>query len=76
MKAGKTGTLRSLFQFLLEKKRGRAVRFHLRPPALEDIKLPGDERRTVQLLSLPLYLAGQMDRFLVGAFRPERKIAD
>ena len=68
VKAGKTGTLRSLFQFLLEKKRGRAVRFHLRPPVLEDVKLPGDERRMVQLLSLPLYLAGQMDRFLAEAF--------
>ena len=55
VKAGKTGTLRSLFQFLAEKKRQRAVRFHLRPPALEDLELPGEKGRTVQLLSLPLY---------------------
>jgi hypothetical protein len=68
VKAGKTGTLRSLFQFLVEKKRQRAVRFHLRPPALEDIRLPGEENRTVQLLSLPLYLAGQLDRLLAEAF--------
>lgn len=64
VKAGKTGTLRSLFQFLLEKKRRRAVRLHLGQPMREAIKLPGEERTTVQLLSLPLYMAGQMDRFL------------
>ncbi len=68
VKAGKTGTLRSLFQFLLEKKRQRGVRFHLRPAVLEDIKLPGSEAGTVQLLSLPLYLAGQLDRLLAEAF--------
>ena len=68
VKAGKTGTLRSLFQFLLDKQRRRAVRFHLRPPVLEDLKLPGDQTRTVQLLSLPLYLAGQLERLLTEAF--------
>ena len=69
VKAGKTGTLRSLFQFLLEKKRRRAVRLHLGQPMREEIKLPGEERTTVQLLSLPLYMAGQMDRLLAEAFR-------
>jgi len=68
VKAGKTGTLRSLFQFLLEKKRRRAVRLHLRPAVLEEVKLPGDQSRTVQLLSLPLYLAGQLSRLLGEAF--------
>lgn len=68
VKAGKTGTLRSLFQFLSEKNRQRAVRFHLRPPVLENLRLPGKESRTVQLLSLPLYLVGQLDRLLPGAF--------
>jgi hypothetical protein len=68
VKAGKTGTLRSLFQFLSEKGRRRAVRFHLRPPTLEEVALPGDKTQTVELLSLPLYLAGQLDRFLAEAF--------
>jgi predicted AAA+ superfamily ATPase len=75
VKAGKTGTLRSLFQFLLEKKRRRAVRFHLGRPAREEIKLPGDEATKVQLLSLPLYLAGQMDRLVTEAFRPASNAA-
>jgi hypothetical protein len=68
VKAGKTGTLRSLFQFLQEKGRRRAVRFHLRPPVLEEVRLPGTEATTVQLLSLPLYLTGQLDRLLTEAF--------
>jgi len=76
VKAGKTGTLRSLFQFLHDKKRNHAVRLHLRPPALESLKLPGDESRTVQLLSLPLYLAGQLDRLLAEAFGSTRKSAN
>jgi predicted AAA+ superfamily ATPase len=69
VKAGKTGTLRSLFQFLLEKQRERAVRIHLGRLAREAIELPGAEGKTVQLLSLPLYLAGQMDRLLAESFR-------
>ena len=68
VKAGKTGTLRSVYQFLLEKKRGRAVRFHLRPPLLEEVSLPGSATTKVQLLSLPLYLTGQLDRFLSEVF--------
>ena len=64
VKAGKTGTLRSTFQFLREKRRRRAVRFHTGSPALEEVKLPGEEGTTVQLLSLPLYAVGQLDRLL------------
>ena len=69
VKAGKTGTLRSMFQFLSEKNRQRAVRFHLRPPILEDILLAGEGSREVELLSLPLYLVGQLDRLMSEAFR-------
>jgi uncharacterized protein len=64
VKAGKTGTLRSTFQFLTEKRRKRAVRFHTGAPALEEIKLPGEGGTTAQLLSLPLYAVGQLDRLV------------
>ena len=64
VKAGKTGTLRSMFQFLREKNRRHALRFHTGSPALEQVKMPGDESTTVQLLSLPLYAVGQLDRLL------------
>ena len=66
VKAGKTGTLRSAFQFLLEKQRRLAVRFHLGSFALEDVKLPVGESKSVKLLSLPLYACGQLDRLLGG----------
>jgi hypothetical protein len=68
VKAGKTGTLRSTFQFLREKRRTRAVRFHTGSPALEEIKLPGENGKPVQLLSLPLYAVGQLDRLLSALF--------
>ena len=71
VKAGKTGTLRSAFQFLREKRRRCAVRFHTGPPVLEEIKLPGETETSVQLLSLPLYLVGQLDRLLRETFGHE-----
>ncbi len=71
VKAGKTGTLKSLFQFLADKRLARGVRFHLGAPVLEQITLPSDPPAKGQLLSLPLYLAGQLDRLLAEAF-PEK----
>ncbi len=68
VKAGRTGTLRSTFQFLREKRRTRAVRFHTGSLALEEVKLPGDEGTRVQLLSVPLYAVGQLDRLLRAVF--------
>ena len=68
VKAGRTGTLRSTFQFLREKGRKRAVRLHTGAFALDDVKLPGDEATTVQLLSVPLYAVGQLDRLLAAVF--------
>ena len=69
VKAGKSGTLRSTFQFLREKNRRRAVRLYMGEAALETLNLPGEETATVQLLSLPLYAVGQLDRLLDEAFR-------
>lgn len=72
VKAGRTGTLRSTFQFLMEKGRKRAVRFHTGAFALEEVKLPGEEATTVHLLSVPLYAAGQLDRLVAEAFGSPR----
>ena len=68
VKAGRTGTLRSTFQFLREKGRKRAVRFHTGSFALDEVKLPGGDATTVQLLSVPLYAVGQLDRLLGEVF--------
>jgi hypothetical protein len=40
---------------------------------LEVLKLSGDESQTLRLLSLPLCLAGQLDRLLSEAFIPESR---
>jgi len=55
------------------KRRAEPFRIHWRdhrgrkPLMLRDARqLPRDESRTVQLLSLPLYLAGQLDRLLAA----------
>jgi predicted AAA+ superfamily ATPase len=68
VKAGKTGTLRSLFQFLREKGRTRAVRFYTGAPALDHLPSPGRPGTGVELLSLPLFAVGQLDRLLAEAF--------
>ena len=62
VKAGAGGTLRSVFQFLQEKRRERAVRLYLGQPGEETLRLPGAPDRTVRVLSLPLYLAGHVRR--------------
>lgn len=65
VKAGKTGRLRSLAQFVLEKNCSLAVRFNSEPPKWENILLhlsTGELR--YKLLSLPLYMVGQTRRLL------------
>ncbi len=66
IKAGKTGTLRSLHRFLRGKKRSFAVRFNADlPSALSDsVTLPGEGLLRYELLSLPIYMVGQTRRLL------------
>jgi hypothetical protein len=54
--------LRSVFQFLGEKKRSKAIRLYMGKPGIEVLKMPGDWSASVEILSLPLYLAGQVRR--------------
>ena len=60
VKAGASGSLKSLQQFVLEKKSKQAIRFDLNPPSKMRIEVKtrsGDSVQDVQfeLLSLPLY---------------------
>jgi hypothetical protein len=59
---------RSTFQFLREKERQCAVRLYTGPPVLHEIKLPSETESSMQLLSLPMYLVGQLDRLLQETF--------
>lgn len=64
VKAGSTGSLRSLHQFLAEKRSDFAIRFNADPPSLlqETRRLSDGSAVDYRLLSLPLYLAGQVRR--------------
>jgi hypothetical protein len=62
VKAAKGGALRSVFQFLREKHRTKAIRFYLGKTGVETLAAPGAPAVSVQLLSLPLFLAGQAHR--------------
>ena len=64
IKAGTTGSLKSLHQFLREKRSDVALRLNAEPPSLlqDSKKLPDGVATSYRLLSLPLYLAGQARR--------------
>ncbi|MXX38745.1 MAG: DUF4143 domain-containing protein, partial [Gemmatimonadetes bacterium] len=67
VKAGTSGTLRSLHQFALAKGTSLAVRFDLNPPTVQPIRhqVSGTQQSVeMTLLSLPLYLVGQLGRLL------------
>jgi uncharacterized protein len=65
IKAGKSGTLKSLHVFLKEKQRRLGLRFNADfPSVLRDAPLPGEPGRRYDLLSLPLYMVGQTRRLL------------
>ncbi len=69
IKAGKSGSLKSLLRFIWEKKGDQAIRFDLNPPSQLDAEHKITERDQIakigfHLLSLPLYLVEQYPRLL------------
>jgi len=68
VKAGKTGTLKSLHAFMKNKQLNLAVRFNSDLPSkvTVDTKLTTGEPVNYELLSLPFYLIGQLPRLLNG----------
>jgi predicted AAA+ superfamily ATPase len=64
VKSGKTGTLKSLHLFLREKQRDLAVRLNTSPPSVleAETSLSDGENVRFQLISLPLYLIGEVRR--------------
>jgi hypothetical protein len=65
VKAGKTGTLKSLHIFIKEKKLNYGVRFNADIPSCSDIytSLPG-KPVMFKLLSLPLYMVEELQRIV------------
>jgi len=66
VKSGKGGTLKSLHLFLREKGRHFGIRFNSDRPSVLDLETAVSDGRNVpyRLISLPLYLAGQVRRLL------------
>jgi len=66
VKSGTTGSLKSLNQFMMEKKYPAAVRFNLDTPSLCTSKgrMPAGDAYDYSLLSLPCYMVEQVDRLL------------
>ena len=69
VKAGTTGTLKSLRQFMKEKKKPMAVRINSDFPSVTPIFVedPSGEAIEYRLLSLPFYLLGQLHRLILSA---------
>ena len=71
VKAGRPGTLKSLHQFVFEKRVPFAIRFHADLPELQTVdadvrRSRGAERVRYRLLSLPLYLVERLPRIVDG----------
>lgn len=66
VKAGKTGTLKSLHQFMLCKKKNLAVRINSDYPTLSPVQVKTSTGAHLEytLLSLPFYLLGQLHRLI------------
>jgi len=80
VKSGKSGSLKSLHQFVLNKKRETAIRFDLNPPSREDINYIADTGKgrvavPCQLISLPLYMVEETARIL-AADAARRSLSD
>ena len=75
VKAGRSGSLKSLLQFVHEKRPAVAVRFDANPPSLQTVRhairtAEGAEDVTARILSLPLYAVEALPR-LLQALRPD-----
>lgn len=66
VKAGKTGTMRSLHQFMLTHDSPLAVRLNLDLPSLGQVEghTATGEHYSYPLLSLPVYMVDQIERFV------------
>ncbi|MFO8183199.1 MAG: DUF4143 domain-containing protein [Candidatus Aegiribacteria sp.] len=69
VKAGASGSMKSLLRFVMEKGSPAAVRLDMNPPSLQRVQHrigtgTGSREISFDLLSLPLYMVGQIGRLL------------
>lgn len=79
VKAGKTGSMKSLLRFIQEKNASLAVRFDTNPPSIQAVThqlgngAGKSDRVQFDLLSLPLYMVGEVQRLLKTLLTESRK---
>lgn len=59
VKAGKSGSLRSLRQFVIERRPLRAIRFDANPASRQTVEIADADPISCELISLPLYAVGE-----------------
>ncbi|MBW2742126.1 MAG: AAA+ family ATPase, partial [Deltaproteobacteria bacterium] len=69
VKSGKSGSLKSLQQFVLKKHTTAAIRFDLNLPTIQEVShiaatSNGNKRVNYKLLSLPLYMVEELPRLI------------
>lgn len=66
LKSGKAGSMKSLHQFMFDKRLSLAVRFDENPPSLMDVdvKTTQADSARYRLLSLPLYMASRVTEYV------------
>ena len=69
VKSGKSGTLKSLQQFVLQKEKKMAIRFDLNTPSIQEISVRVNRKNSLEevsfsLVSLPLYMVEELPRIL------------
>ncbi|MDM8536786.1 ATP-binding protein [Desulfobacterales bacterium HSG17] len=69
VKNGKSGSLKSLHQFVLQKKTDIAVRFDMNMPGIQEVEHTaatklGNDTASFELLSLPLYMVEELPRLI------------
>lgn len=66
VKSGAAGSMKSLHQFMADKKLEMAVRLDANPPSVEELSVKTNQGQSVKyrLLSLPLHLAGNANALL------------
>ena len=73
IKAGSTGTLKSLHVFMALKKLKTAVRVNADYPTVTEITAPvPNEKVSYKLLSIPFYLLGQVHRLIAEELESNR----
>lgn len=78
VKAGKSGTLKSLLQFVHQKRVSKAIRFDMNPPSIQGVthsirQATNTAGVSFDLLSLPLYMVEEAERVFHDCFSSPAK---